>query len=563
MRISWITTTIGALLFALVSNDCANAQWTIIGAKAFDNREVRGALALPDSGCTPEEEAVAAARLGDWYAAKGYYDAVFSFSGDTVLVEEGKRHAIQRLDLQGQSYYTRSEILSKWRTREGDILRPSMLEEDLDRTVRLYADEGYPFARIVMHGVSPSANGGIDLSIRVLEGPPIHLRDLTIEGDARTKESVVARLSGLTFGSVYKQSAVDESRERLLRSGLYRFVGAPETRVNWATKEATIVYDLTAARSSRVEGVFGVAPDPDGGSLFTGFFRVDLRNIAGTARQGRLHWERTGPDSRAVEVAYREPWILGTRFSAGAEVYQTIRDSTYAKEELSGTVDFALTHRVQASFTLGAGNLTPRQESSLIPRSNRRWGRIGVVYDSRDDLLNPGRGLLFRFEPEYAERTIDDEPLREIAGDEIRQSTMNATLALFRPVGDRVVLAWEGNVLARYDSEAAVGVYDQFFLGGTRTLRGYEEDRFLGSRLVWMRSEWRYRFGPLSRAFLFLDSGYVYSETVDGDTSFWRQGYGAGVRLPSGIGVIGIDYGLGRGDALADGKLHVIASGEF
>lgn len=549
---------------ALHGTERACADWTIVGARVLDNREVRESLALPDTGYTAADEAAAAARLGERYAAAGYYDAVFTFSRDTVRVDEGVRQPIHKLDLQGQTYWTRGEILREWRTREGDVLRPSVFEQDLDRSVRLYADEGYPFARIVMHGVTRSPEGGINLGLRVLEGPPIRLRDLAIEGDARTKPSVVARLSGLTFGAVYKQSAVDESRERLMRSGLYRFVGAPETRVDWTTKEATIVYDLTAARSSRVEGVFGVAPDPDGGSaVITGFFRVDLRNIAGSARQGRLYWERTGPESRAVELAYREPWVFGSRFGVGVEVYQTIRDSTYANEELSGSVDFALTHRVQASFTLGVGNLTPRREESLIPRSSRRWGRVGVVYDSRDDLLNPARGLRFRFEPEYAERTIDGEPARGIAGDEIRQSTMDASLALFRPAGNRVVLAWEGNVLARYDNGPTVAVYDQFFLGGTRTLRGYEEDRFLGSRLVWMRSELRYRFGPLSRAFLFLDSGYVYSEKDEGDTSFWRQGYGAGVRLPSGIGVIGIDFGLGRGDALADGKLHVIASGEF
>ncbi len=559
-----LATLASLVLLALFGPERVRAEWTIVGAHVLDNRAVREALALPDTAYTPADEAAAAGRLGERYAAAGYYDAVFTFTGDTVRVDEGERQPIRSLDLQGQTYWTRGEILREWRTREGDVLRPTVFEQDLDRTVSLYADEGYPFARIVMHGVTRSPEGGINLALRVLEGPPIRLRDLSIEGDARTKPAVVARLSGLTFGSVYKQSAVDESRERLLRSGLYRFVGAPETRVDWTTKEATIVYDLTAARASRVEGVFGVAPDPDGGSaLITGFFRVDLRNIAGTARQGRLYWERTGAESRAVEVAYREPWLFGSRFGVGAEIYQTIRDSTYAKEELSGTLDFALTHRVRASFTLGVGNLTPRREESLIPRSNRRWGRVGVVYDSRDDLLNPTRGLHFRFEPEYAERTLDAEPARGIAGDEIKQSTMDATLALFRPVSGSMVLAWEGNILARYDNGPVVAAYDQFFLGGTRTLRGYEEDRFLGSRLAWLRTELRYRFGPLSRAFLFLDSGYVYSEKDEGDTSFWRQGYGAGVRLPSGIGVIGIDFGLGRGDALADGKLHVIASGEF
>ena len=40
-------------------------------------------------------------------------------------------------------------------------------------------------------------------------------------------------------------------------------------------------------------------------------------------------------------------------------------------------------------------------------------------------------------------------------------------------------------------------------------------------------------------------------------------GYGFGVRLTSRAGILGFDYGLGRGDSPGEGKLHVRVSTAF
>ena len=90
---------------------------------------------------------------------------------------------------------------------------------------------------------------------------------------------------------------------------------------------------------------------------------------------------------------------------------------------------------------------------------------------------------------------------------------------------------------------------------------------FLGSRLVWNRLEARYLLGLRSRFFLFFDLGYIFSRSPQDDVIVrneqWKPGYGFGVRLESGTGVVGIDYGLGEGDGVFDGKVHVGVVGAF
>ena len=106
-----------------------------------------------------------------------------------------------------------------------------------------------------------------------------------------------------------------------------------------------------------------------------------------------------------------------------------------------------------------------------------------------------------------------------------------------------------------------------FRMGGARSLRGYRENQFLGSVVMWANNE--YRLGLARRTFLFafFDAGY-YSRPSDeaagiaGNAEF-LYGYGVGVRLTTGIGMLGLSLGLGKGDTFATAKVHVGLINEF
>jgi outer membrane protein assembly factor BamA len=113
-----------------------------------------------------------------------------------------------------------------------------------------------------------------------------------------------------------------------------------------------------------------------------------------------------------------------------------------------------------------------------------------------------------------------------------------------------------------------VALPNLYRLGGSSSLRGYREEQFLGQRIAWSNLEWRRILGQLSRAVIFLDAGYYYRqiesasngvEELDG----FKVGWGFGLRIETGIGVIGFDYGLGEGDRLTNGKVHFRLTNRF
>jgi outer membrane protein insertion porin family len=129
-------------------------------------------------------------------------------------------------------------------------------------------------------------------------------------------------------------------------------------------------------------------------------------------------------------------------------------------------------------------------------------------------------------------------------------------------VRPRQVVALSGRLAAVSSTEEDVPFHEQLVLGGARSLRGYREEQFRGTRTALGTAEYRFLLTRRSRALAFVDAGYYYR----GGSNFAKGvklGYGIGLRGETRLGIIALDYGLGEGDGLLDGKLHVGLSREF
>ena len=117
-------------------------------------------------------------------------------------------------------------------------------------------------------------------------------------------------------------------------------------------------------------------------------------------------------------------------------------------------------------------------------------------------------------------------------------------------------MALEARAAGIASTEDDVPFHELLVLGGSSNLRGYREEQFRGTRTAVGTLEYRYLLGRYSRAVAFLDVGYFYRGGPNSakDT---KLGYGIGLRGETRLGTISLDYGLGEGDGLLDGKLHV------
>jgi outer membrane protein assembly factor BamA len=146
---------------------------------------------------------------------------------------------------------------------------------------------------------------------------------------------------------------------------------------------------------------------------------------------------------------------------------------------------------------------------------------------------NPAKGVEFNLRYRY-----------QNGADKRFHAAVEAGTKGYIPLGLRFV-GFVGVQIRNLDNEQAAA-WEQFKMGGYGTLRGYHEDEFSSFRLAWTNYELRYRFSPDSRAYIFFDQGFLAKDKKSLKTDIF--GIGAGMKVKTRLGILGLEYGLGYRD---------------
>jgi outer membrane protein assembly factor BamA len=100
---------------------------------------------------------------------------------------------------------------------------------------------------------------------------------------------------------------------------------------------------------------------------------------------------------------------------------------------------------------------------------------------------------------------------------------------------------------------------DLFRMGGAKTLRGYDEDRFVTDSAVRILTEYRILVGPSSYAFAFLDIAYIHRPELNGieSSADWYPGYGIGMQWETAAGLFNASYAINNEDGPTRGRIHM------
>ena len=430
----------------------------------------------------------------------------------------------------------------------------------MERLLDAYERRGYPYAALELRPawVDPA---GMQLLVDVREGPRVVFDDIRVEGNRTTRAHVIRREVGIEPGDVYDARRFERIRPRLLRLGFFEEV-TPTVELGEETGRTALVVQVEERRTHTLYGAVGYIPDePDG--YLTGVLDLSFGNIAGTGRTAAVRWRTYRPEAFEWTFAYGEPWLFGAPVGASMELHQEVRDSTFTRTAVELGLDAPIGDRFRAhlagrteSVTAGSGG------EGTVLGSRRRSVDAGFRWDTRDDPLNPRRGTEGDVSVAYGRKHYEED-----AAPAVGSVTWRLEAAGFRETARRQVVAVSGSFLWLDTDEIDIPEHEQFRVGGAESLRGYAEDAFFGWR-VWTASlEYRFLLGRRSRVHAFLDGANLDRRIpVAGGTEGRAAsllGWGVGLRTASRVGMIGVDFGIARGDPLTEGKIHVRLEGEF
>jgi len=547
-------------VFLLSTVVFADVEFNIRQAGPFGKKPVL-AVAV-DAGHLAAQDSIRALYIREGYLMCEVETEVESLSsGDVVVnveVSSGPRSTVAEYGITG---YPREGVVHELplRVSIGKAFREADLAADMELLARRLEDTGYPFARVSVESlaIGPMLNDSLPVmvTLKVVPGDSVAIGAIVLNANARTKPYVVEKTMLIERPECFSESRLRKGIERLNDLAYLSVVGEAELLLDesgtWLLR-----LNIVEERTALVNGILGYAPRHEEGGL-SGHLDATFYNMWGTGRNLVVLWDQTAGEHLRIGATYTEPWIFGGAgdLSITGEFYD--RDSTYSERSFSAEYKLPLSFSLSGLFGFSYRGVLPDsigQQTYAIPRSKEYGISVGLSWEALRPRVNPRKGIdiSLRLAPLYVERSGPDYLFDELERYEpfLRAETDFAS----------AVEALRGNVLyiglhgRSVFSGSLLPISDQYYLGGWQTLRGYREEQFSAEHLVWGNLEWRVLLGDYAQAFAFLDAAVMKSSDTEFDD---KIGYGVGFRLPTAIGRWDIAYGVGGGESLTGGLIHV------
>ena len=176
--------------------------WSVRGVERLSEGSVRGKIKLvPLRPYDPAAITRAKASIDSLYQAKGFYRSSFAVrrvdqadgSVRAVFdVDEGRRVAISRVDVQGNQHFSAGAIAGHMKTgpegffwwKTGAYKEEQLAQDIADRLPAFYGEQGYPDFRVLNDSLEVApGTGKATLVLDVHEGPQYHVGSFEIVGN--------------------------------------------------------------------------------------------------------------------------------------------------------------------------------------------------------------------------------------------------------------------------------------------------------------------------------------------------------------------------------------------
>lgn len=576
------------LLFAQLLFPQTQKKITFSGNKVFTDKILSAGISLEKTNIPLDSnQQKIESNLHQFYNDAGYFrfkiDSIVTVNGEDslnnelkVFVAEGEPTYLERIIFSGIDSLTYKNILRDAENLEGSVFTKQIIENFIERNFNTLDEEGFPFAKLKIESISfiddsLSQKYFADVYLSVNKNRKSTFDRFEIAGNVKTKDYVIIRELGLRTNEKYSQKKIEEIPKRLNR--LRFFDPVAEAQFYFSQKdEGVLKIEVKEKETNNFDGIIGYLPGETktGSGYFSGLVNVSLRNLFGTGRAAAFRWQKIDRLSQELELKYYEPWVFDFPFHVNFGLFQKKQDSSYVQRKYSFALDYTATSDITVSGTLDYEKVIPSlNDYGFVPVYNATSISSGITlkYDSRDDPYSPTEGIYFANAYVYTKKNINGPAELITSSTEtkvIHQKIIADFNIYYEPFNRQVfALGMHGKELQGQQVE----ISDMFLLGGTNSLRGYRENQFLASRIAWTNLEYRFLLTRRTFFFTFFDAGYfLQKENIDlkiSNSSGTKTGYGIGLHLETGLGILNVNFAFAKGDSFSEGKIHFGIINEF
>ena len=508
-------------------------------------------------------------------------------AGAKVVFNVVENPVVKKVDITGNTVIETEKLLSLLRTSVGSVLNTNtFLQQDVKAVEAYYEEQGYVALVTEEIGIDPQT--GV-LKIPIME---IRIEDIQVTGNRKTKPYVILREMQQKPGDIYNLKTLAGDIQRIYDLDIFELEGAVpyKTEPGSDLGKVNVIIPVKERRTGQISLGLGYSSK----QKIVGQAKLSEDNFRGRAQRVNLLWEQSGSRGSGYEVGFFEPWLDSSHTSLGLNVYNKLifRFSSNVFGTSTGTVNDYDERRKGGSLTIGRpfgrtnrGFLTLRTESvdtriedatlltslfNLNQDANITSGTTRFTNETRDSQIDPYTGAYNSFAVELGKASFEKQDLALVA------QSIDGTFAkysidvrrYFSKGGPRRELDEQRPRLAvrlmAGSLSGEVPFFEQYFVGGAETLRGFREDRFWGRNMFLASAEYRFPLAKSLTGVAFVDYGDAWggpeeyrkravppadiTDLIDGfpqhESFSANVGYGIGIRVRTPIGPLRLDYGF-------------------
>jgi outer membrane protein assembly factor BamA len=479
----------------------------------------------------------------------GYLPVVF-------LARPGPRAVVAGVEIRGPALPKSGEDRApeELAPQPGQPYRLRDVARGRDTLLAAWRRAGFLDARVRPEVELDEAREAARVTLVVEPGARTIVEHVVLAGLGRTRAVAVEREMVLRSGEPFSFERVLESQRRLSGLGIFERVQIAELDPGRERRRDVVVSVQEAPRTSWSWGVGYSEQDRLRGSV-----ELTRRNLGGLGRTASVFARGSFRGSRFL-LNLREPWLFGRKLDSFFTAFWEEENRTsfdYSRKggivqtgrALDSRTSLILRYLYQDTNVFNVE--VPIDE---IDRQYRTYAVSGpsasVVFDTRDDPLEPKRGLFLGADLQLS--------LEALGGESYLRGFIQATNVSRLRAGLFFVLSARLGLASTFGDKAPLlPLPERFFAGGDYGPRGFPVDEVGpkvvspsgdvyptgGNALLLGGAELRLNLTRSFQLASFLDTGNVYPETRDLAVADLRWSAGLGLRYRTPIGPVRVDWG--------------------
>ena len=480
-----------------------------------------------------------------------------------VIFEVVENPVFRKLEVTGNTLISADAIQNELQLKPGEIANTAIINYQLEKIINDYHQAGYTAARVLDVAMTESGT----LYLQIDEGI---IENITVTGTKKTKDYVILREVRFKPGEPFN---INQARRSIQRLNNLEFIAGSDMRLTRGKEDPRkLAVEVQVVEDSPL--ILGAGVGYSETERVFGTVTVEDPNFMGTGDKAKVSWEVGSKSKSNYALSYTHPWLdkkettLDVQVSGHTHAYTESdrgahevgrydkksngQEITFSRAEGEYTRNYIKLKRRNDKYVKPIdGYSTQYYESSYDPIYEKEFGTPTTAAQRRKQNFGETRSItLMRitdkrdnvFFPRTGNMTTLSLEQAGFGGD-FNFTKLFGEYRYYVPVKKHVVAM---DLMAGY-AWGDLPRSQRFSLGGS-SLRGYEEDQFMGNSMLKGTVEYRV---PISRKVTvlgFLDAGYAWDKRIESnfDLGKIKVGYGLGARFYTPIGPVKLDYGWGR-----------------